>query len=322
MHATWRLILFLVLGHHLTGRMHSIVELTCFSFLHSFLVKQPTRYTIIFLLQIVHFQGADRGTGCSPKLEIASWRSILSEKLLIPGFLVVHIHCIRGCAIDCIFSNNLYTSHFQEDKGNLCTLVNLYTYNVNYSYTINKRVIWVLLWLMMVTVEPDEVEGPCISQRKTAAKPLALSNCSSQATKILTALLRLPLCIHIYPGGIDVSIVVIFVFPLASPLLTSTACGSPGVPCPGLLPSRHKGGIKNLFGTCMCMYNWASVSKPHTSALNINFCLYGTVVRTSMSRPVAQLVTHMPLLPPRTPFVLPHSITSSETIMLEWHWQR
>ena len=34
---------------------------------------------------------------------------------------------------------------------------------------------------MVATVEPEEVRGPCVSQRKTAAQPFTLSRCTSQA---------------------------------------------------------------------------------------------------------------------------------------------
>ena len=40
--------------------------------------------------------------------------------------------------------------------------------------------------------------------------------------------------------------------------------------------------------------DWASVSEPHTSALNVELCLYGTYVRTYIHTPrPAQWVTHI-----------------------------
>ena len=48
-------------------------------------------------------------------------------------------------------------------------------------YSINKQVIWVLTWMMVVMLEPVEVERPCVSQGKTAAKWFALSRYTSQA---------------------------------------------------------------------------------------------------------------------------------------------
>ena len=58
------------------------------------------------------------------------------------------------------------------------------------------------------------------------------------------------------------------------------------------------------------MYCWASENEPHTSVFNVNFCLYGTYVCTSIH--CGWLSSYrMPLLLPHVPDVLPYFIEQS-----------
>ena len=58
-------------------------------------------------------------------------------------------------------------------------------YTLHYLYRLKRWAIWVLLWLMVATMESEEEKGPYISWIKTVAKPYALSRCTFQASLLL-----------------------------------------------------------------------------------------------------------------------------------------
>ena len=58
--------------------------------------------------------------------------------------------------------------------------------------------------------------------------------------------------------------------------------------------------------------DWVSMSEPHTSAFNVEICLYGTYAHTLYVAASAAGLSghsyHTPLLPPGKSIVLPHSV--------------
>ena len=63
---------------------------------------------------------------------------------------------------------------------------------------------------------------------------------------------------------------------------------------------------------------WASVSEPHTSALNVELFLYGTYIQglyiAADAASSAGHSYHVPLLAPREHIVLPHSVSFIEQV--------